>query len=206
MATSNTKICNQALDKLGASRIVNLDDDTETSLSAIKCRLHFEQTRDALVRSHWWRFASARVTLSQSTVTPDFQWDFQYLLPNDFMRMKSIYENRNTGINFRSYELEGDILLTNETTMEIKYIKKVTDPSKFDSLFIEVLVLKLALKLVSLAGANPKMAETIGRELASVMPQVRALDAQETNTAGRLESSTWNDARYGGREGFPMRF
>ena len=47
MATDNTKICNQSLDKLGASRIVNFDDSTEDSLSAIKCRLHFEQTRDA---------------------------------------------------------------------------------------------------------------------------------------------------------------
>lgn len=206
MATSNTKICNQALDKLGANRINDFNDNAETSLPAIKCRLHFEQTRDALVRSHWWRFASARATLSQDTVTPDFQWDFQYFLPNDFMRMKSIYENRNTNINFRSYELEGDLLLTNETTMEIKYIKKVTDPTKFDELFIEVLVLKLALKLVSLAGANTKMTETIGRELAAIMPQVRTIDAQETNTDGIVEVGTWNNSRFSGRSNDPSRF
>jgi hypothetical protein len=32
--------------------------------------------------------------------------------------------------------------------MEIRYIRQVTDPTVFDPLFVEVLVLQLALKLV----------------------------------------------------------
>ena len=186
---NETAICNMSLAKLGANKtLVNVE--TGASQEARECRLHYEQTRDALLRSHSWRFAAERAELT-ATTTPAFEWGNAFTLPTDFLAMRSIYENRFSGKNVRSYALEGQILLTNEADMEIRYTKKVTDVTEFDSLFIEVLVLQLALKLVSLAGASPK---------------IRALDGQETNTAGRFESSTWNDARYSGREGFPMRF
>lgn len=206
MAESNTKICNQALSKIGAKRINNLEDKTENTPPAIQCRLHFEPTRDALIRSYPWRFASARKVLSQDTKTPDFEWAFQYHLPSDFMAMKSIFEDRFTENNFRNYVLEDDLLLTDETEMSIRYVKRVIDASKFDPLFVEVFVLQLGLKLVSLAGATPKIRESLKDDLKFLMPAVRALDGQETNTAGRAESRTWNDARFGNNAGFPMRF
>ena len=194
MAISNTSITNMALGKIGAKPIVNIDDTTDTNQGAIQARLHFEQTRDALIRSHWWRFARARATLSVSVDTPDFEWDYQYPLPNDFLAMRSIYEDRVSDENIDPYELEGKMLLTDETEMSIRYIKKVTDPTEFDPLFVEVFILKLGLKFISsLAGGSPKLQETLQNELRVIMPAVRALDRQETNTAGR---DTWNDERY----------
>ena len=67
MAISNTSICNLALADVGIKRINNFENSLESSSQAIACRLHFEPTRDALVRSHYWRFASARQSLSQDT-------------------------------------------------------------------------------------------------------------------------------------------
>jgi hypothetical protein len=135
--------------------------------------------------------------LSQDTETPDFEWDYQFKLPNDFLAMKSIYEDRYSNENLRSYALEGKMLLTNEDEMSIRYIKKVTDVTEFDPLFVEVLVLQLALKLVGpLAGGNPKLQDVLQRELFAIMPQVKALDRQETNTEGEYSLETWNDARY----------
>ena len=200
---TETSICNQALGRIGALRIKG-NVETEDSVHAIQCRLHYEQTRDSPIRSYTWRFASGRETLSQDDSTPDFEWDFQYPLPDDFMAMKSIFEGRFSRINFRNIALEGDLLLTNEDTMEIRYIKKVTDVSKFDSLFVKVLVLLLADVLLGpLAGGDPRIQKKIDDALDKLMPAVRALDGQETNTAGRFESGTWNDARSQGRD--PMR-
>ena len=196
MALSETKICNMSLARIGSTRINNID--TDTSPEAIQCRTHYEQTRDALIRSHWWRFASTRKTLTQDATDPTGdEWDNQFILPNDFLAMKSIYENRFSDENYRSYALEGQRLLTNESTMEIRYIKKVTDPTKFDPLFVEVLVLQLALKLVAaLAKTDPKLKADIKDDLKLLMPSVLALDGQETNTTGQYELGTWNDARY----------
>ncbi|GAH18067.1 unnamed protein product, partial [marine sediment metagenome] len=156
MALSETKICNQALAKIGSKRLNNLD--TDSTLQAVQCRTHYETTRDSLLRSHFWRFASARATLSQDATDPDFEWDNQFILPNDFLRLKSIYDGT-TGQNTRhTVAIEGQRLLTNEDTCEIRYIKKVTDPTGFDPLFVELLVLRLALKLVgALAGGAPEL-------------------------------------------------
>jgi len=192
---TETSLCNQALGKLGATRIGNVEDDT--SIQAIQCRLIYEITRNALLRSHWWRFASDRADLVVSDTTPDFEWDYQYPLPDDFLRMKSIYEDSISTTNFRSYALEGKMLLTNESEMSIRYIKKVTDVTEFDPLFTEVLILQLALKLVGpLSGGDARLQDAIQKELMVVMRQVRTLDSQESNTVGQYDLDTWNDARY----------
>ena len=194
MAISNTKICNMALRKLGAKRINDLD--TDSSVNAIDCRLHFEQTRDALIQSHFWRFASAREDLSQDTVDPDFEWESQFILPTDYMVKKSVWSGAGPYKTTISYAIEGQRILTNENDIKLRYIKRVTDPTEFDELFIEVFVLKLALKLVALAGANPKMSQTIASELIPVMRKVRASSRQETETIGRNDLLPWNNNRF----------
>lgn len=199
---SETSICKQALGRIGALQITNVE--TDTSVQAVQCRLHYEPTRDALIRSYPWRFASARATLVAGT-TPDFEWSNAFTLPADFMAKKSIYEERFSDINFRNYAIEGNEILTNETTMEFRYVKKVTDVSEFDALFVKVLVLLLADVLIGpLTGGDAKIQKKIDDALDELMPAVRALDGQETNTAGRFESGTWNDAMFQqGRD--PMR-
>lgn len=195
MALTETDITNMALGKIGSKRIDDLDEDT--SLEAILCRIHFDQTRDSLIRSHFWRFASTRVALVQDGTDPAFEWDNQFILPDDFMRLKSIYENRFSDENYRSYALEGQRLLTNESTMEIRYIKKVTDVTEFDPLFVEVFILLLARKLVGPLGKGaPALKKEIADDLKELMPAVWAVDGQEINTIGEYDLGTWNNARY----------
>lgn len=203
---TNTDICNMALGKIGSKRIKNLADTNENTPEAIQCRLHFEQTRDSLIRSHYWRFASARAELTQDSTDPDFEWDNQFILPDDFMRLKSVFGDNftPTGNLTVTFAIEGQRILTNEDSASIRYIKKVEDPTEFDSLFVEILVLQLALKLVApLAGAAPKLQKVLVTELRLVMPRVRALDRQETNTIGRENRRPWLEARVrGGNSGF----
>ncbi len=214
VATKDTEICNMALGRLGANTIDSIEDDTDTQVEAIQCRLHYSQTRDALIRSHWWRMAQARATLSQNAAytadTTTFEWTFAYDLPNDFLRMKKPFENTVPGnLELRySYALEGTQILSNESTMKIRYIKRVTDPTKFDPLFVEVFIIELALKMVIPLGGGGKGGEAIRRGLKldlwggagipGLMSKVRALDKQETNTTGRADRMTWNDARFVG--------
>ena len=200
MTESNTTICNQALAGLGSLRINNFEDATENSPQARQCRLHFEPVRDALIRSHSWRFAAARESLSKDTVDPAFEYDSQFILPSDFMAGRSVFDdNFTTTEDLRlSYALEGDRLLTNETSIDLRYTKKVTDASKFDPLFVEVFVLKLELRLLSLAGSDPKLKTSIQQELAVIMRRVRAMDRNETNTIGRLNHRPWVESHVSG--------
>jgi hypothetical protein len=102
------------------------------------------------------------------------------------------YEDNNTGHdNTRyTYSMEGTQLLSDESTMYIRYIKRVTDVPTFDPLFVEVLVLQLALKMVM-----PLTTELYGTpRQAGIMSRVRAMDKSETRTIGRADRATWNDA------------
>lgn len=197
LSISNTALCNMALAKIGSKRINNFEDTTESSVEAIHCRTHYEQTRDSLLRSHFWRFARARKVLSQDTADdPLGEWDNQFILPNDFMRFRSIYEEEAYSSKSRRHSIEGQRFLTNFSTVNMRYIKKVIDPTEFDPLFVEVLVLLLARKLVGpLAGGAPKLKAEIKDDLKTLMPSVWAIDSDETDVGGR---SDWNLARFGG--------
>ncbi len=196
MAISTTKICNMSLAKIGSKRINDFGDTSESSMQAIHCRTHYEQTRDSLIRSHWWRFARDRAVLVQDTTDPAFEWDNQFILPNDFIRFRSIDEETGVSSRYRRHAIEGQRFLTNYSTVNLLYIKKVTDPTEFDPLFVEVLVLLLARKLVGpLAGGAPALKKEIEDDLKDLMPRVWAIDSDETDTGGR---SDWNLARHGG--------
>jgi len=194
MAVSNTSLCNQALAMIGAKRLNDLD--TDNSVEAIQCRTHFEPTRDSLLRSHWWGFASARASLAQDTVSPDFEWSNQFHLPGDFLRLRAVYDdNLPDKITRYSYAIEGQLLLTNESSVDLRYVRKVTDPTEFDSLFIEVLVLSLAIKLVMPLTQSRLLRRELKEELNPLLAQVRTIDFQETNTIGSGDRQTWIDSR-----------
>ncbi len=152
MADTETEICNLSLSDLGAKRLASGDLAANTKLQAILCNLHYEPVRDALLRSHSWRFARARAALTQDTTDPDFEWDNQFKLPTDYFRFRSVeeedggYSSRN-----RRHAIEGQRFLTNNSTVSLRYIRKVTDVKEFDPLFVQFLVLELDLKIIPLS-------------------------------------------------------
>lgn len=198
MSESSTSICNMALARIGAKRINDYGDASDTKLEAVYCRLFYDHTAKALMRSHLWRGSKSRVQLSQNTTDPAFKWSYSYALPNDFLRLIRVYDGSDLpgGATYTSYELEGKNLLTDEATCYIEYIKWVSSEGEWDSLFIEVLVLQLARKLIIPLSLDVKLKQDIDKDLAPLMRQVRALDRQEGEHIGRDELLTWRDARY----------
>ena len=203
---TETKICNMALSRIGARRINDYSDDTDTKNEAIQCRLHYEQTRDALQRSHFWVFNKKRVECSEASTEPDFQYDYQYLLPSDFLRYRARYVDGTPHYEDSpySYSLERNedgarVILMDDSPCNLIYSAKITDVAQFDPLFIEVLVLKLAQKLVpALAKTGKTLPKEIADELAELEPRVRALDRNEGRGLRKGDQQAWNDARLGG--------
>lgn len=60
---SELDICNMSLNRVGAKVITAAQLTANTEPRAMYCNLHYAQTRDALTRSHWWRFAGARADI-----------------------------------------------------------------------------------------------------------------------------------------------
>jgi len=122
-----------ALGRIGASIIS--DYDTSTTPEAIQCRVHYDQTRDALIRSHWWRFAADRVQIASSVSDPEFEYAYRYPMPDDFLALRSVYQETGTRSNnsYNTYAFEGTDILSNDgSPVRIRYTKRIEDPTKFD--------------------------------------------------------------------------
>ncbi|MCK9598051.1 MAG: hypothetical protein M0R06_03355 [Sphaerochaeta sp.] len=148
---------------------------------------------------YWWDDSDAEqcvCNLTQTALTPTYKWTYQYYLPSDFVRLIDVYEDDGTDLADERWTLEGNRILTNYDTLNIKYIKSMADPDDWDSLFTEVFILRLALKLIPpLVGTkSAQLAAEVKEELKVAEAKARVIAAQENNTSGRYDLSL---ARYG---------
>ncbi len=175
MSTTETNICNRALGRLGQERILSLDD---TGAGARACQLHFEGTRDEVLRSHRWNFATKRTALSRLAEAPAFGWLYQYTLPADFIRALEV--NGTEDGKGRPWVVEGGNLMTNEGAVNLVYICRETNVQKWDALFQEALTLKLAMKLATVLRGSSSQVADFGEEYTRLTaPLARRIDANE---------------------------
>jgi hypothetical protein len=202
MATSNVSICNLALQKLGAARIASLSDDSK---NARECNACFEHLRDAELRTNKWKFTLSRAVLAPSSTTPAFLYSQAFPLPTDCLR--PLYPSR-LGLDWKVENHEGVAsLLTNDgNSIQLRYIKRVTDPTLFDPLFVEALACHIALHLCeSLTQSNSKK-EAAERAYLYSIREARRMNAIEigipkqpvdewllARRIGQLVNSEWGD-------------
>ena len=90
--TSETEICNRALQKLGAQRIADLDEGTK---NARECKACYSILRDAELRAHPWNFAITREQLAADAMAPAFGRARAFPLPSGFLRLLPSYPEEN---------------------------------------------------------------------------------------------------------------
>lgn len=187
MATSVVDICNNALIRIGSKTITSLTDGDKVANS---CNTIYEQTRDMLLRQHLWNFAIKRVVLASETTAPAFEYTNSFPLPSDFIRAKALEDP------YAIYKIEnGSKLVTNATDVKLIYVARVTDVAKFDPLFVEALILMLAIKLsYILIGSNGRE-QSLKEELSKIMFLAKQVDGQD-DTPDSLNASTFLDARW----------
>ena len=74
MATSSVDICNSALNIIGASNIISLDEDSKAGRI---CKQRYPNVRDSVFRSHPWNCLVNRVQLTADTTNPTFEFQYQ---------------------------------------------------------------------------------------------------------------------------------
>lgn len=178
--SSVTSICNAALAHLGQNQIMAVTDESQT---ARFCNVYYEPTRDEILASHPWKFALKREVLSQLTTTPVSEWDYEFQLPADCIRVMSAnacWWWGSEGV----WVVEGGKLLTHSSGASIKYIHRITDAVKFTPLFCEALAVKLASKLaMPLTGDKGLKQEMMVEYRRVTGPEARRVDAFEGRPA-----------------------
>lgn len=177
MAATETEICNLALGHLGEAPIASLAEDTAAGRA---CALYYEQTRDAVLRSHRWNFAAARVAIDAEDEAPAFGWAKAYALPEDCLRVLEVNGSEAGDWISDEFAVEGRMILTDATTLNLVYVAKVEDVTLFDPLFVEALAIKLAIALSeTIRGTTGKAADLATMYEQKTAPLARRVDANE---------------------------
>jgi hypothetical protein len=122
MAAGDTaiSICSDALMLLGAQTISSFNDGTDR---ANFCDRIYPDTRDTTLMMFPWSFAYKRAQLSKLLTTPNSEYANQFQMPGDRLgNPRQVFLNNSTNPrSFKEFEIQGDLLLTNENTIFIEY-------------------------------------------------------------------------------------
>jgi hypothetical protein len=198
---SQVDIANYALNLLGASNISSFD---ENSKAGRLVNQFYEGTRDSVFRSHPWNCLIRRAELAQETDTPAFGYAYQYALPTnpyclrvlEFSNGTLSYPQDNMTSNSGGpvFAIEGRKLLTDEGTVKIKYVAKITDPQEYDVSLTQVIAARLAANIgYAITGSN-SIVQMMYAKYDEEIKEARLNDATE-GAPQRLEASDFIESR-----------
>jgi hypothetical protein len=140
---------------------------------------------DELLRAHWWNFAMERTRLAQLSQGVAFGFAYAYQLPTECLRVVEVNGISSSGAPGEDWEIEGGKLLHDASKVEIRFIKRVTDLTHFDSLALEALIVLLASKIApAIQGGSTTKAMELKEEFHKVLaPLAKRVDANETRSS-----------------------
>jgi len=200
--TSQVDIANYALNTLGATNIVSLD---ENSKPARIINQRYDAVRDYVFRSHPWNCLIRRAELPRETETPAFGYAYQYALPTnpyclrvlEFSNGSMSYPQDNMFSNTGGpvFVIEGRKLLTDEGIAKIKYVAQVTDPQQYDIGLIEALSARLAMEICYAITGSTSMIQLTAAMYDDKVKEARFTDGTE-GAPQKLEASDFIEARF----------
>jgi hypothetical protein len=178
---SKTDIANMALHRVGAQRIMDLDDGD--SKSARVLRDFFEPAIREVGRLAEWQCLKDRATLVQLATAPAFGWTYAYELPTTFLRLVKLNGVDYAGQPGDDHEIEGRTLLTDETTAKVEFIAYKEETEDYDPLFIKAVVAKLAAEIAVPIRQDEALAARLMGEFESLaLPKARLKTSGERRT------------------------
>lgn len=185
-ATSETAICNSALIKVGASRIIDLSDNSER---AVLLQEQYHKLRDEVLAAHPWNFAIKRAELAPLVATPSFGFGYQFQLPSDCLRVLE------TDYPPEEWNIEGSLILLDFAEVSIKYISRITAVAEFSALFAETLACRIAAEICYSITQSTSLRDALDKDYRYKLSQARSFNGQESG-GDRVYADEWLRSRY----------
>lgn len=116
---------------------------------------------------------------------PLHRFSYAFNLPSNCLKVTRINETELTSSDAH-YEIKRNLLLTDESSIEIEYIKQVTDVTKFSTLFAKCLSLSLAVTCGESKNNDSNHIARLEKRLAFKLENVKRIESQQ----GRIEQIT----------------
>lgn len=167
---NETTISNRALQRLGASRITSLE---ENSPNARACLAAFYHVLDAMIEEHNFSFSFTRVEVAADADAPAFGRARSFSLPADCIAILPPYPEEN--LNDRDWIVEGRKIYTDDTDPLYLRYKRRPGVDEMTPLFREAFAMKLAEALCEeITQSNTKKQDITNDALLALIKAKRA--------------------------------
>jgi hypothetical protein len=190
MALTNTQVANRALGKLGATPITSYADDV--SKNARDIRAVYEIILKDELRARKWSFAIKRANLVELLTPPEYEYEHQFALPADFLRILDTDLSGN--LYGSAYRIEGRAILTNETSLKLRYLAYIDNPDLWDSCFVESFACRLACEVAEAVTQSTNKRQLAWSEYEQSIKKARSAGALE-HDAEYIQPDSWEMAR-----------
>ena len=197
MATGSgmTEVANIALTNLGEATISDIQTDNNERARLLNNR--FDDIRDSVLRSHPWNVTVRRSVLSAYTSTPAWGYKYAFTFPTDATTGETCLRVLGLQDHTTPYRIEGNEILTDASTLNVKWQARVTDLSTLDSVLRNVMGLRVAWELAEPLTGKTALKDEMFKKYSLSLQEARSLDAQEGGSVERIELNTWLDSRLG---------
>jgi hypothetical protein len=186
MAQNAVDLCNTALQRVGATSIMSLLDN---SPEARACNLAYDTNRRDELRKHRWNFAIKREVLAPDATAPAFDYLYAFTLPSDCLR---ILRPATADLD---WQVEGRKILTNDgATLYLRYICDVENPALWDASFYNVCAMGLAVDICERLTQSNGKKQMLMQEYDAAVKLARRIDAFESGPEDAAEEG-WLIAR-----------
>lgn len=190
---SKVDIGNMALIHLGIKPITSLN---EASKPAQTINLFFDSTRDAVLRAHFWNFASKTEQLVAISGELLPGWLYLYAQPPQCLCIRKVFDDT-TIPNPKPSEYKPTLsptsnqrsIAANVSPAYIEYTMQIVDPNLFDTAFIKAFSRLLASELAQPLTGNAKMVEDNLKIYGLLIDEAKRMNASESNIKPNRTSS-----------------
>ncbi|MEJ2895813.1 hypothetical protein RVU96_16790 [Bordetella avium] len=189
-SSSPISICSNALLRLGGSPISSFEDPSKYAPAAGNI---WPTVRDAILRAHYWNFATKRVLLAPRADAPAFDYRFAFDVPGDWLRTLQVGQAGWA----HEFQKEGRSILANINPLPLVYIFRNDETSTWDDAVVEVAELKMAAALAYLVTASTSLRDSYNQEADVMLARAKSLDGQD-GSPEQFPDSPLLAARFGG--------
>lgn len=185
---STVSIANGALTLLGDKLITDLTENTEQG-RAVNAR--YEHVRDAVTRAHPWKSALSLANIATNATTPEWGFTNEFNLPTDpyCLRVLEIED-----LEMEQWEVQGRKVFCDNSSINMRYIKRLLDPMQMDALLIDAISARLAHDVAYRLTGSRAMRGDMWRHYQEVLKEARSINGQE-GLPPTISSDIFTEAR-----------
>ena len=187
MASSEITIASNALQLLGSDPINSFNEGKHAKMAG---RL-WPQVRDFLLRKYSGPCVRKRVVLAPEAEAPEFDWDYSFLLPGDWIRTLQVGQRGER----LSFEATGRKILCDSSTLNLVYVWANTDPAQWDSALCDAACSEMAARMAYPVTQSASLSELKRTEADRALREAKSLAGQD-NEPEEWGDSPFYDARF----------